>query len=203
MPKETRLLFTDLETTGLDPAHDEIIEAAFLLTTTDLTVLAESEMLVRPSPAALHRLLADDQVAAMHNRNGLLRDLRAADRPEPATDTEHATSLRDAEQRVIDMLHAHSVPGGQLHIAGSGVATFDKPFPARHMPRLHGMLHYAPIDVGVLRRAWRMWTGGDLVTVNQDKTHRAMDDVRCHLAEAIAFRRLFTATAAVSRPITP
>ena len=200
MPKETHLLFTDLETTGLDPAHDEIIEAAFLLTTTDLTVLAESEMLVRPSPAALHRLLADDQVAAMHNRNGLLRDLRAADRPEPAADTDHATSLRDAEQRVIDLLHAHSVRAGQLHIAGSGVAAFDKPFLARHMPRLHGLLHYAPIDVGVLRRTWSMWTGGDLVTVNQDKTHRAADDVRCHLAEATAFRRLFTA-AADSLPI--
>ena len=200
MPSDTRLLFTDLETTGLDPAHDEIIEAAFLLTTTDLTVLAETEMLVRPSPAALHRLLADDQVTGMHTRSGLLRDLRAADRPVPAADTAHATSLRDAEQRVIDLLHAHSVRAGQLHIAGSGVAAFDKPFLARHMPRLHGLLHYAPIDVGVLRRTWSMWTGGDLVTVNQDKTHRAMDDVRCHLAEATAFRRLFTA-AADSLPI--
>jgi oligoribonuclease len=201
MPTDTHLLFTDLETTGLDPAHDEIIEAAFLLTTTDLTVLAETEMLVRPSPAALHRLLADDQVTGMHTRSGLLRDLRAADRPVPAADTAHATSLRDAEQRVIDLLHAHSVRAGQLHIAGSGVAAFDKPFLARHMPRLHGLLHYAPIDVGVLRRTWSMWTGRDLVTVNQDKTHRAMDDVRCHLAEATAFRRLFTAAAAGSLPI--
>ena len=200
MPKETHLLFTDLETTGLDPAHDEIIEAAFLLTTTDLTVLAESEMLVRPSPAALHRLLADDQVAAMHNRNGLLRDLRTADDQQPAADSQHPISLRDAEQRIIDLLGDNSVRAGQLHIAGSGVAAFDKPFLARHMPRLHGMLHYAPIDVGVLRRTWRMWTGRDLVTVNRDKTHRAMDDARCHLAEAAAFRQLFT-TITAPRPI--
>jgi oligoribonuclease (3'-5' exoribonuclease) len=104
-----------------------------------------------------------------------------------------------AEDLVLDLLHTRAVRAGQVHLAGSGVAAFDKPFPARHMPRLHGMLHYAPIDVGVLHRTWRMWTGTDLVTVNQDKTHRALDDARCHLAEAAAFQRLFAASTC-SRP---
>lgn len=38
-----------------------------------------------------------------------------------------------------------------------------------------------------------MWTGHDLVTANEDKTHCAMDDARCHLTEATAFRAVFAA----------
>ena len=192
----THLLFTDLETTGLDPTRDDIIEAGLILTTTDLTVIAELQQLVRPSRQAVRRLLADDTLLRMHGTNGLLTALGVHDGREPDTYPADVVPVADAEQRVLDLLHDREIRPGQVHIAGSGVAAFDKPFLAGHMPRLHAHLHYAPIDVGVLRRTWQMWTGADLVTANQDKTHRALDDARCHLAEATAFRHAFAATAA-------
>src|SRR6478672_7122555 len=190
------LLFTDLETTGLDPSRDDIVEAAFLLTTTDLTVIRELRTLVRPSRPALDRMLADDDLVLMHTVNGLLPALGVTARRAPEVFPEEVRSPARAEGLVLDLLHTHRVGAGQVHLAGSGVAAFDKPFLARHMPRLHGRLHYAPIDVGVLRRTWQMWTGADLVTANQDKTHRALDDARCHLAQATAFRHAFAAVAA-------
>ena len=57
------------------PALDDIIEAGFILTTTDLTVVAELQLLVRPIPAAMRRLLADDTLLRMHGANGLLTAL--------------------------------------------------------------------------------------------------------------------------------
>ena len=188
MPLPTHLLFTDLETTGLDPLQDDIIEAGFILTTTDLTPVDLVRNLVRPTPAAMARLLASDALVRMHSANGLLTALGITGRQAPARFPDNVLPVVAVERRVLDRLHRHGVGKGQVHMAGSGVAAFDKPFLARHMPELHAHLHYAPIDVGVLRRTWQMWTGGDLVTANQDKTHRALDDTRCHLAEATAFQ---------------
>jgi oligoribonuclease (3'-5' exoribonuclease) len=146
------------------------------------------------------RLLAADALVRMHTANGLLAELGVTDRP---TETFPGTVLpvADVERQVIGLLDQYGIGKNLLHLAGSGVAAFDRPFLARHMPKLHALLHYAPIDVGVLRRTWQMWTGSDLVTVNQDKTHRAMDDARCHLAEAVAFRKVFAAAAARGLPI--
>jgi oligoribonuclease len=200
MPTPDHLLFTDLETTGLDPSRDDIIEAAFLLTTTNLTVIHDMRVLVRPGTSALDRLLANDDLVRMHTVNGLLRALGVTARRAPDKFADGVRSLPHAQDPVLGMLHSRSIRPGHVHLAGSGVAAFDRPFLARHMPRLHGLLHYAAIDVGVLRRTWQMWTGADLVTANADKTHRAMDDARCHLAEAEAFRRVFTSLAA-GRPI--
>jgi len=200
MPQPTHLLFTDLETTGLDPRLDDIIEAGFILTTTELTVVEVRQNLVRPTPAAMTRLLGSDALVRMHTANGLLAELGVTDRPTDAfPDT--VLPVADVERQVIGLLAGHGTGKGLVHLAGSGVAAFDKPFLARHMPLLCAHLHYAPIDVGVLRRTWQMWTGADLVTVNQDKTHRALDDARCHLAEATAFRRVFAAAAARGMPI--
>ena len=193
----THLLFTDLETTGLDPRLDDIIEAGFILTTTDLTLGDVRRNLVRPTPAAMARLLANPTLVGMHGANGLLTALGVTDRRAPDTFPVNVLTVAEVQRRVIDLLHGHGVRKGLVHLAGSGVAAFDRPFLARHMPQLHAYLHYAPMDVGVLRRSWQMWTGADLVTANQDKTHRALDDARCHLAEAIAFQRVFSAAAAV------
>ena len=201
MRPPTHLLFTDLETTGLDPRLDGIIEAGFILTTTDLTVVAAIQSVVRPTEPAIRRLLADENLLRMHGANGLLAALGVNCGRAPLGFADHVGPVAAAERLVTDLLHQHGIGRGMVHIPGSGVAAFDRPFLARLMPHLNALLHYAPIDVGVLRRTWQMWTGGDLVTVNRDKTHRAMDDARCHLAEAVAFRHAFARAAGRGMPI--
>ena len=107
-----------------------------------------------------------------------------------------------AEQRVLDLLH-EARRRARVRCTSPGPGSPRSTSPSWHgtCRELHAHLHYAPIDVGVLRRTWQMWTGGDLVTANQDKTHRALDDARCHLAEATAFRQVFAAAAARGTPI--
>ena len=192
----THLLFTDLETTGLDPTRDDIIEAGFILTTTDLTVITGLQCSSDRPGRRCTGSWPTTPCCGCTAPTGCSQRSACTTARAPDTYPADVVPVADAEQRVLDLLHDQDIRPGQVHIAGSGVAAFDKPFLAGHMPRLHAHLHYAPIDVGVLRRTWQMWTGADLVTANQDKTHRALDDARCHLAEATAFRQAFAAAAA-------
>ena len=177
---KTWLLWCDLEATGLSPEYDEIIEAAFILTDTDLNEIARYESLVWPRLRARERLNANALVLKMHTDNGLLAELDNG-----------APDLPDVEARIWKMIHQLVDTDHTIYLAGSGVAAFDRPMIRWHMPWLDKLLHYAPIDVGVLKRTWRMWTGQDISDDNGRKTHRVMADVEGHLREARLFRDAF------------
>ena len=54
MSKQTRLVWVDMEMTGLDPDTDRVIEIATIVTTQDLEVLAEGPVIaLRQSEAAI------------------------------------------------------------------------------------------------------------------------------------------------------
>lgn len=176
------LLWCDLETTGSDEANDSIIEVGCVLTTYDLTELGDFTAVVKPEPLGLGRMLQNEVVRSMHEKNGLLADVLAAndeDRPHKVV------------QRLLHWLDCIGAEQGKLVLAGSGVGHFDRRFIARYMPQLHKALRYWVIDIGVIRRAHEMWVGPDPFRHNDGKTHRALDDVRCHVAEARSFRGLW------------
>ena len=53
MPDETRLIWVDMEMTGLNPTTDRIIEIAAVITDNALNVVAQSEALAIAQPAAV------------------------------------------------------------------------------------------------------------------------------------------------------
>ena len=65
--KPQRILWVDLEMTGLDPVHDEILEVAAIATDWDFHEIATFEGVVRHEPAKLKRLL--DRNAAFWDAN--------------------------------------------------------------------------------------------------------------------------------------
>src|SRR5690606_27092105 len=69
-PDETRLVWVDMEMTGLRPEIDRIIEVAVVVTDSELRVLAEGPVLVIHQP---ERVLAgmDAWNQATHGRTGL------------------------------------------------------------------------------------------------------------------------------------
>ena len=180
----TTLLWLDFEATGLDTSLDSPIEVGAILTTTDLRRISGFSSVIRPPDAARERLMANAYVRDMHRANGLL-DL-----------IDDAPPLDYVEKELlawIDLFCAQHplIPGTNITLAGSGVAHFDLPLIKQQMPALAERLNYFVIDVGIIRRATEMWTGSIPSNVNELKTHRAMDDIVCHLAEAHAFRDLW------------
>jgi len=182
------LLWMDMETTGLEPYVDDVLELAAVLTDTSLNELGTYESVVAVNRVtALHRMISNSAVEKMHRDNGLLDALRSKDLPR----------LGEVESEVVELID-RLAPNGTVYLAGSGVSHFDHHVIMAQMPALASKLHYAAIDVGSPRRMFQMATGSPLVTANDRKTHRAMDDVRCHLEDAAAFWELFRRNAGLT-----
>jgi oligoribonuclease len=177
------LLWLDLETTGTDEAKDSIIEIAVIPTTPDLDQVGEWTA----TDEGLGRLLRTPVVRAMHEANGLLAELlEEGDRHHTIGAVDHQLDTWLVDQG--DYLGVNS-----WILAGSGVGHFDRRFIKAQMPKLDRRLRHWCIDVGVVRRAYSMWT--DTAEVHPGhvpgKTHRALDDVRFHLEEARMWRRMW------------
>lgn len=183
------LLWIDIETPSLPPeAKDEVIdysglpvmEFAALITDFDLKPIAGYHEAIKLTQQGADLLRGNDFVREMHRETGLTQECI------------HSTfTLADVENAVIEMLKTETaLTEGEFMIAGSGVATFDFPLIKAKMPRLARWLAYYPFDIGVIRRASHILTGGaDLVDHPQSyragvKRHRAWDDVVAHLEEA-------------------
>lgn len=191
--KNLQYLVLDFETTGLEPLLDDIIEVAVIGTDVELNEKFRYQTCVQPSELAFTRLMSNPPVLKMHAANGLLDIVKAG--------SEHGKRLPelavvDAELcRIID-LYRHQLSDGTLRritLAGSGVSHFDSRFIRHTMPNLHARITSQTFDVGSFRRQYENWNGFDLTDANEQKTHRAMDDVECHLEEMRAFCDMFVA----------
>jgi len=172
----------DLETTG-SREDDSIIEVGFVLTDRDLNELVAVSEVVLPHDYNFLRSRMDPVVVEMHEKNGLLADLNRIE--------SHAYIPRGANRidtHIASILKEYG-KGDHLPFAGSGVAHFDRKYIRREMPRTDAKLSYWALDIGSLRRWLQVWgietPGSEL---HQPKTHRAVDDVREHIAEAKAIR---------------
>lgn len=180
------LAFIDLETTGTDETNGSILEIGAIVTDEELQPLASWETLVDPQMA--HVADMAPVVREMHTASGLLDQLdRIAPELVANTAPDGIRYLPDADYRLAELLRPFTIRG-QIVLAGSGVGHFDARWIARHLPRTSKLLTFWTIDVGVVRRFLSMLADVDIPTLNDRKPHRALDDVRLHLAEATVYR---------------
>ncbi len=140
MTLPTHLLWLDLETTGLDPAKDSILEcAATLVPFNDPfspSWCADSwvRMVLR------HRDWsgASDAAVAMHAGNGLMAECALS-----------SHTLSDLDLRLHNLIHSGRPPG-LIVLAGSSVH-FDKGFLRQHLPAVEALLHHRTYDVSSTR----------------------------------------------------
>ncbi|TVS21551.1 oligoribonuclease [Corynebacterium sanguinis] len=175
--KNDRIVWIDLEMTGLDPDKHVIVEVAALVTDSELNILGEGiDIVVHATQAQLAEM--DEVVVAMHTDNGLLPEITAS-----------TVSLADAEDAVLGLVAKHCDPAHPAPLAGNSIAT-DRSFIRAHMPRLDAALHYRMIDVSTVKELARRWF--PKAYFNQpDKgmSHRALADIVESIRELDYYRR--------------
>lgn len=167
-------LWLDLETTGLEPALDDILEIGVTITGTDLQPIFSGEWLTPPKRRDW-RTNADPFVLEMHDNSGL------ADELSPQWSFHHHR-LAEVEALIVNKITPY-LTDGKITLAGSGVGTFDLQVIKERMPELAARLTYHVMDVGVIRRFLTDICGRPLSDLGPVR-HRALDDVEHHLEEA-------------------
>jgi oligoribonuclease len=172
---DTRLIWIDLEMTGLDPDTDSILEIATLVTDAELNVLAEGPSIAIRHP--VERLQAmDDWNRGTHGKSGLWSQVVASD-----------VDMAQAEAATIAFL-AQWVAAGKSPICGNSICQ-DRRFLVRCMPRLERYFHYRNLDVSVLKELSRRWAPAIHEGFHKAGNHTAMADIRESVAELAYYRQ--------------
>ncbi len=174
-----RLVWIDLEMTGLDPDRDRIIEIATLVTDDALELIAEGPVIAIHQPESRLSLM-DDWNRSTHGGSGLLARVRAS-----------GVDEGEAERRTLEFLSAQ-VAAGASPMCGNSVCQ-DRRFLARHMPALERFFHYRNLDVSTLKELARRWAPAVLAGVRKKSSHLALDDIRESIAELRHYRAALVA----------
>lgn len=179
----TRLVWIDLETTGLTPEDNRILEVASIITDLHLNEIARMEMVVGYSPRIVADLRekADPFVRKMHADNGLWD--ASAKSPHP---------IGQVEANLGDFVKQH---GGAVaacnHLAGNSIR-LDANFLERWMPSILPLMHYRILDVSCFKVAALMYRPELVPEKGNGSMHRAMTDIEWSIKEFRTYKeRLF------------
>jgi oligoribonuclease len=173
----SRLIWIDMEMSGLSPDQDRILELAVVITTSQLEVVAEGPVLVvHQDDAVLDGMDAWNR--GTHGKSGLTDRVKASTVPEA-----------EAEARMIEFLAEH-VPAGASPMCGNSICQ-DRRFLARYMPKLEEYFHYRNLDVSTLKELAKRWKPALLNGFSKHGKHEALADIYESIEELRYYREHF------------
>ncbi len=175
--KEQRLIWIDLEMTGLDPEKERIIELAAVVTEPDLTLVAEGPVLVVHQSDELLDAM-DKWNQSTHGKSGLIDKVKASTLTEA-----------DAQEQMLAFLSQH-VPAGKSPMCGNTIGQ-DRRFLVKYMPALEAFFHYRNLDVSTLKELALRWKPEVYRSFVKQARHEALADVYESIDELKHYRRHF------------
>ncbi len=161
--------------TGLDPAVDELVEVAVVITDYDLAPVDEGfQVVIKPSAEALEQM--NDFVRDMHATSGLLDQL------------ESGLDLAEAEAQVLSYIQQFVPDAQSAPLAGNTIGT-DRMFLQKYMPLVHEHLHYRNIDVSTIKELSKQWfPKAYYQSPDKNGGHRALADILESIRELAYYR---------------
>lgn len=171
-----RLIWIDLEMTGLDPIQDKILEIATIVTDDDLNIIAEGpNLIIHQSNEVLANM--NEWCKIQHKKSGLIDAVQASKICEEQ-------AAHETLQFLKDHCDENSTP-----LCGNSVWQ-DKFFLQHHMPELSNFFHYRILDVSSIKLAINRWTKQYKIFKKSD-SHRALDDIKESIGELKFYKENF------------
>lgn len=158
-----KLLWLDMEMTGLDVEKEVPIEVAAIVTDIQLKELATYHTVIKQPQEFLDRM--DDWNKQHHGASGLTAQVPNGREPQLVEDDLIALIGQHFKESVV--------------LAGNSIGQ-DRLFIEKFMPRLAQKLHYRMLDV----TSWKIMMNARFGLKHEKKnSHRALDDIRESMAE--------------------
>lgn len=177
---QRRLVWLDMEMTGLNPDSDTILELAMVVTDSELNVLAESPAWAVHQPDTVLAAM-DEWNIRTHGASGLTTRVR-----------ESLLNMAAVEAAAIAFLKDW-VGKGVSPMCGNSICQ-DRRFMARYMPVLVDWFHYRNLDVSTLKELCRRWRPDLSVQVQKAGAHTALADIHESIDELRFYRQHFIKT---------
>src|SRR5690606_23095935 len=163
--KPTKLLWVDLEMTGLDPDKDVILEVAAEVTDFEFKTLASYEALIKHPDEVLDNM--GEWTKKQHGESGLTERVRTQGRPED-----------EVKHELVGFIRAQF--GDEPAILAGNSIHNDRIFIKRWWPEVDALLHYRMLDVTSLKILMQGKYGYEF---EKNDAHRAFDDIQASIAE--------------------
>lgn len=185
--KNVAFLFVDIETTGLDPSSDRILEVGLATVNELFQVIDEKNWLIAERGWRA-KLSTNEFVWDMHQNSGLIVALDRAWAEVGQTATTRY-SLESVQNRICNWIESRV---GRIPMSGSSVH-FDRSFLAYDMPRVVERFSHRNIDVSSVKELAHTWypeiaAKWNSVVPKAEAKHRALDDIHDSIAELKYYR---------------
>jgi oligoribonuclease len=173
--RKDRLIWLDLEMTGLDPDRQVIMEIGAAVTDDQLQLIAQSAAIaIHLSKAELDGM--DAWCVEHHGKSGLTDRCKTS-----------KISRAQAETQIIGFLALHADPGVSP-LCGNSIGQ-DRRFLVKYMPTLNDFFHYRNVDVSSIKELSRRWYPAHMQAPAKRKTHTVSEDIRESIDELRHYRK--------------
>jgi len=164
----TKLLWVDLEMTGLDPQRDVILEVAAEVTDFNFKTLANYEAIIKQ----------DRQTVVDRMQKNIWWKDFPANRDEFIAKTATGKPSEQVERELVALVEQQF--GSEPAVLAGNSIHNDRNFIRQWWPQLDLKLHYRMLDVS----AWKVFMQGHYgVQFEKKEVHRAFDDIQASIAE--------------------
>jgi oligoribonuclease len=170
MTKKAKILWVDLEMTGLDAGNDLILEVAAIATDWDFNEIATFEGIVKNENMTLEERIAT---------NSVFWDANPAARDGLKAQNSDGKELQVIEEDLLTFIKEHFDDEKPVLLGGNSIH-MDRRFITAQWPRLDARLHYRMLDVS----AWKVvFEGKFKKKFAKPEEHRALGDIRGSIME--------------------
>ncbi len=161
----TKLLWVDLEMTGLDVNKDVILEVAAEITDFEFNTIASYQACIKRSTEELGRM--SDWSMEHHSSSGLIERIKTSGREESAV-----------QHELVGFISAQF--GSEAAILSGNSIHNDRNFIRHWWPEVDALLHYRMLDVSSFKIIMQAKYG---IFFEKKEVHRAFDDIQASIAE--------------------